>query len=49
MCFIYFGVKKGNGEERKGGRRKREGGIGGAIEGIEAITDNLPSPRGLRS
>jgi hypothetical protein len=29
MCFVYFGVKKGNGEEmkREEGREKKEGAI----------------------
>jgi hypothetical protein len=50
MCFIYFGVKKGNGEERrekKEERRKKEERGRGKEE--EAITDNPSSPKGLRS
>jgi hypothetical protein len=48
MCFIYFGVEKGNGEERrekKEERRKKEE----RGRGKEAATDNPPSPKGLRS
>jgi hypothetical protein len=47
VCFLYFGAKKGNGEER---REKREERRMNEEEGRmnEATTDN-PSPKGLRS
>jgi hypothetical protein len=43
-----MGKKEEGREKKEGGTRKREGGRG-ALEGSEAITDNLPSPKGLRS
>jgi hypothetical protein len=48
VCFLYFGVKKGNGEER---REKREERRRNEEEGRmnEATTDNPSSPKGLRS
>jgi hypothetical protein len=52
MCFIYFGVKKGNGEERREkeerGRGKEEGGNNRQPSQIEGLTLLAPSSaRGL--
>jgi hypothetical protein len=41
MCFIYFGVKKENREEKREKKEERKRN--------EAIPDDPPSPKGLRS